>query len=127
MQPWAFFVKGLCVLSGLTTFVGPAPGSIEATLPRPVVLLWSLTLVCGAAAGLAGLLRPNLRTVEIAGLVWLGTAALVYAVTILLRFRLDGLVPTGIVLGFGVAAFVRALAVYVTYEVARRVAPPEDS
>jgi hypothetical protein len=124
-QPWALFVMGLCVISGMTTFLGPAPGSIETTLPRFVVYLWSGTLVAGASAGLVGLLRPNLRRVELAGLVWLGTAAIVYGATIMLRFGLGGIVPGSIVLGFGAAALVRALAVYVAYEVARRVTHPE--
>lgn len=121
-QPWAIFIKALCILSGVTTFAGPAPGSIEAVLPRPIVYLWSSTLVLGAAAALWGLLRPRARRLEIAGLIWLGTAACVYAATIWLRFGLGGAIPSGIVGGFGTAALIRALAVYVSYEIARMVA-----
>ena len=122
-QPWALFVKSLCLVSGLTTFLG-RPGSIEATFPGWVQLAWSLTLVCGAVAGLAGLLRPRWRSVEVAGLVWLGTAALVYGAAVLLRFRLEGVVAGSIVVAFGAAALVRALAVYVAWDIIERAANP---
>jgi len=121
-QPWALFIKALCLISGATTFVGPAPGSIEATLPAPVVYLWSATLVIGASAGLYGLLRPHAWRVEIAGLIWLGTASVVYGLALLVRFQLDGAVATAIVVGFGAAALTRALAVHVTYSIATTVA-----
>lgn len=124
-EPWAFFVKSLCIVSGLTTFVGPAPGSIEQVLPAPLVYLWSATLVLGASAGLYGLARPGARRIEITGLIWLGTAALVYAGAIALRAGLAGMVPASIVLAFGMAALIRALAVYLAYEIAVRAATPE--
>jgi hypothetical protein len=117
-QPWAIFIKALCIVSGLTTFLGPAPGSIESTLPRMVVYLWSATLVLGASAGLYGVLRPQHRRIEEAGLIWLGTAACVYGVTVLVQFRIAGAVPAGILLAFGLAALTRALAVHVSYAIA---------
>lgn len=120
-QPWAIFVKTLCIISGLSTFVGPAPGTIEATLPQAVVSAWSITLVVGAGCALYGLLQPRHREVELLGLVWLGTASLVYAVTIATRFGTGGAVPCAIVLAFSLAALVRALAVYLEYEIAKRV------
>lgn len=125
-EPWAFFVKSLCIVSGLSTFVGPAPGSIDAALPPALVFLWSATLVGGSAAALYGLVRPNRQRVEITGLIWLGTAAVVYAAAILAAFRLDGLVAAGIVLAFGLAALIRALAVYVTVEIVRRATLREE-
>jgi hypothetical protein len=118
-QPWAIFIKGLCIISGLTTFAGPKPGTVESSLPGPVVYVWAATLVLGALFGLVGLLHPRWQQLEVAGLIWLGTAALVYAATIGVRFRADGMVAASIVAAFGMAAFVRALAVYVTYELAR--------
>lgn len=121
-EPWAIFIKSLCIVSGLTTFAGPAPGSIEQALPPLAAYGWAVTLVAGAGSALYGLLRPRSQRIEISGLIWLGTAAVVYALAILLRFRIDGLIAGGIVLGFGAAALVRALAVYVTYEVAREAA-----
>lgn len=124
-EPWAIFVKALCVASGLTTLAGPAPGSLEDTLPQVMVTIWSVTLVCGGAAGLAGLLTTT-RRLEVAGLLWLGTAAMVYALTILITRGLVGAVPGGIVLAFGLAAFVRALAVYASYELARYRAGQES-
>lgn len=120
-QPWAIFVKGLCIVSGLTTFFGPQPGSIQALLSRPVQVGWSVCLVAGAACGLWGMLRPAFWRVEVTGLIWLGTAAIVYAITIMLRFGLAGVIAGGITLGLGLAAMVRALAVYVTVEIARDV------
>ena len=117
-QPWAVFVKGLCIVSGLTTFAGPAPGSIEATLPRAVTYAWSTTLVLGASASLYGLLRARGARLEIAGCIWLGTASLVYAGTLAVRLDAGSAVAAGIVAGFGLAALVRALAVYVSYAIA---------
>jgi hypothetical protein len=117
-EPWALFVKTLCILSGVTTFIGPTPGTIESSLPQPVVYLWSATLVLGAGCGLVGLLRPQWRGLEITGLIWLGTAAAVYSVTIFVRFGFAGAVAGSVVLAFALAALVRALAVYVTYELA---------
>lgn len=125
-QPWAIFIKGLCVLSGLTTFLGPAPGSIESTLPVPVVYVWSATLVLGATAGLYGMLRPAAWLVEVAGLIWLGTAALVYGLTVLVQFRLDGAVPASILVAFGLAALTRALAVHVSYAIASAAVDAAD-
>lgn len=125
-EPWALFIKGLCIISGLTTFVGPAPGSIQAQLPQLVVTLWSITLVGGALTSLIGLFKTTLWRLEISGLIWLGTAALVYAACIATRFRVDGAVATGIIVGFGLAALFRALGVYVTYEVARQAAIQES-
>jgi hypothetical protein len=124
-EPWALFIKGLCIVSGLSTFAGPKPGSIEASLPQGWVYAWSACLVIGATAGLYGLLRPEQRRVEIAGLIWLGTASLVYGVTIAARFQAGGAVAAGIVLAFAFAAFFRALGVYVSYEIARRVVSSE--
>lgn len=121
-QPWGLFVKVLCIFSGITAFFGP-PGSITQALPPTVVLLWNITLVGGASAGLYGLLRP-LPQVEVAGLIWLGTASIVYAVAIIASLGLPGFVAAGIVGAFGLAALVRALAVYVSYEIARRAANP---
>jgi hypothetical protein len=120
-QPWAIFIKSLCIFSGFSTFLGPPPGSIESVLPGPIVYLWASTLIAGASAALFGLLRPAHRRIELAGLIWLGTAAIVYAVTLTTRAAAGGAVPGGIVLGFGLAALVRALAVYVSYEIVRRV------
>lgn len=120
-QPWAVFIKSLCVVSGLTTFAGPAPGSIESTLPEPVVYAWATTLVMGASASLYGLLRARGHRLEIAGLIWLGTASLVYAGTLVVRLDAGSAVAAGIVFGFGLAALTRALAVYVSYEIAVKV------
>lgn len=121
-QPWGIFIKALCIISGLATFVGPQPGSLEATLPRVLVYLWSATLVLGASFGLWGLIRPKAWRLEIAGLIWLGTASIVYALAILFHAGIKGAVPGAIILGFGLAALVRSLAVYVCYEVAREAA-----
>lgn len=121
-QPWGIFVKVLCVISGLGTFVGPQPGSLEATLPRALVFLWSITLVLGATFALCGLFRPKVWRLEVAGLIWLGTASIVYGVAILAHAGWSGAVPGSIILGFGLASLVRSLAVYVTYEVAREAA-----
>lgn len=118
-QPWGIFVKSLCIVTGLSTFAGPKPGSLAAALPPSVVYLWSITLVLGSACALYGLFRPKARRVEIAGLIWLGTASIVYAVAIFGTLNVAGFIAGGIVLGFGLAALVRALAVYVSYEVAR--------
>jgi hypothetical protein len=121
-QPWGIFIKFLCIVSGLATFVGPRPGSLEATLPQALVFLWSFTLVLGASFALWGLLRPKVWRLEVAGLIWLGTASIVYGVAILANAGFKGAVPGCIILGFGLAALVRSLAVYVTYEVAREAA-----
>lgn len=118
-QPWGVFIKTLCVITGLASFIGPSPGSIEAALPHILVLIWSVTLITGALCGLYGLFRPRAYRVEIAGLIWLGTASIVYAIAILAHVGISGAVPGGIIMGFGLAALVRALAVYVTFEVAR--------
>jgi hypothetical protein len=119
-QPWAIFIKALCFVSGLTTFAGPKPGTIEATLPTPIVYGWATTLVAGSLLGLIGLGSRRRQHYEVAGLIWLGTAATVYAVTIALRFGSGGAVAAGIVFAFGLSAFVRALAVYLTVELARQ-------
>lgn len=119
-EPWAIFIKALCILSGLTALFGPEPGAIGRELPHWSALLWAVILVAGASSALYGLLRPQ-TAVEVAGLIWLGTAALVYAGAILLRFQLSSVVGGSMVLGFGLAALTRALAVHVTYELAKQV------
>lgn len=123
-QPWGIFIKALCVISGLATFVGPQPGSLQESLPEEMVFLWSITLVVGALCGLIGLFQPRVWRLEVAGLIWLGTASIVYAIAIFAQAGFRGAVPGGIIMGFGLAALVRALAVYVTYEVARIAIEP---
>lgn len=117
-EPWAIFVKSLCVASGSATLAGPPPGSLEDNLPRAMVTLWSITLICGGLAGLIGLLSST-RRLEVAGLVWLGTAALVYAAAVLVTRGFVAAFAGSMVLAFGLAALTRALAVYASYELAR--------
>jgi hypothetical protein len=122
-EPWAIFVKALCIASGITALAGPRPGSLSAILPPALVMVWNLTLVLGAALSLVGLLRVHLR-LEVAGLIWLGTASLVYAVAIALRFGLSGVVAAAIVAAFALAAFTRCLALYAALALARRATGP---
>lgn len=95
-------------------FVPPAAESVEFLLPHWVAVAWGVCLVLGSALGLVGSYLPrrmgyaNTLTIERAGLALAGSAALVYAVLILVYSGLSRGVSSCIIAGFGISCLFRS-------------------
>lgn len=113
-HPFQTYMLALCLVSGLPLlFRPPAAGSIEETLPPWAGMVWGASLTIGAGAALVGCYLPRSTyatalTLERTGLSVTGSAAVVYAIIIWLNIGLDGLIATGIILGFGVSCLIRS-------------------
>lgn len=83
-------ISGPAVLGGVSS-----PSSLDQTLPRPGAQMWGLFLVCGGLFIAAGLWRRSYGGLVSIGLRLLGSASLVYGVTILLVTGFIGGVPAG--------------------------------
>lgn len=114
-HPFQTYMLLLAFVSGVPMiFVPPAAESVEFLLPHWVAIAWGVCLVLGSALGLIGAYLPrrmgyaNLLTTERAGLALAGSAALVYAVLILVYSGLGRGVSACIIAGFGVSCLFRS-------------------
>jgi hypothetical protein len=106
-HPLQLLVAAMCVLSGVPVlFGGPRPGSVSATLPGPLVLVWAAVLVLGGLAVVVAAVLPSPVTAlyyELAAEPPLAVMCGVYAGCALVFGGLNALVPAAIVLGAGIA------------------------
>lgn len=104
----ALFISGVIFLLHLS----PDPPSVQATLPIFTRQLWSIQLVSGTSAALIGMFWKQAatgRTIQIAGHLWTGTGALIYACVL---FYYNGLAATlsGLIVGsITIAAVTKSL------------------
>ena len=112
---WAFLVS----LPGALGF-DALPSSVGAQMPHLAARLWAVSLTVGALVALVGLAwrRPPFPLVSVTGLLLeriglfiVGYAAAFYSVAVLFYVGAQGLVPAGIVLGFGLACAAQALKI----------------
>lgn len=106
------FLLALCVFSSLPTLFGQAkaPGSIEATLPFPLVVAWAMLLTAGAIVSLTGVYWRHRLTgllIEQMGMLFVSVATLYYTGILVSITKIDGLQNSAIVFGFGVACAIR--------------------
>ncbi len=99
------FLLCLTALSGLITVAGePAAGSMEASMPPYVVLVWGSMLMIGGTTALAGMFwQGDIRTGLVSkrfGYLALTVAAVPYSVVILGTYGWGGLFSSGIIFGF---------------------------
>jgi hypothetical protein len=114
-HPFQTFMLSVCLVTGVPLLIGqPIAGSVNELLPAWMAFGWGMSLFLGAAIALAGSYWPRTNyatalTLERAGLVIVGPAAIVYAAIIpLFSGDTKGLVATLIALGFGGSCLKRA-------------------
>jgi hypothetical protein len=108
------FFLPLCVLSGVSILLRatPAPGSIEAFVPRIGVIVWAICLAGGAGLYLlATSMQPTHPVtgvlLEQVAAVSLGVAATFYAIAAMVFGGWAALLPAGIILSLGLACLYR--------------------
>lgn len=119
-NPFELFLGGLCVLSGLPFLlsVTPEPGSLEALLPRWLVLVWGIELVAGGGSTIIGILASR-KSIYRFGMTLLGPAATCYAIAIITAVGAAGLIIAAITLAFGLACMVRWATLWIHREIER--------
>ena len=109
------FVMGMALIFSIPILFGdlPAPGSIDALMPKYMVFGWSLALTIGSAIVLfsyAVIDRVIAVIIEQFGSVIIGSVALIYGVSIIWYTHDEGGTISGaIIIGF---AFVRFFQAY---------------
>lgn len=111
LEPFEVFISALCVVAGLPlVFDGPAPGTLEQHLPVILVKLWGLELSGGGVLTLLGLAltgTPRGTRIEKSGLLFLATAAGVYALVLVLVAWPASVASAAILVGFSGACLWR--------------------
>jgi hypothetical protein len=115
-------VSGLAILLG-----GPRPGSINASLPTPLVLLWAGVVTVGGAMVVAAAVVPPLAALflELAADPSMAIMCGVYAASVFTVAGGRGAVTGGLVSGIAVSYAIRAYQVARTIRAARRAAREE--
>lgn len=113
-HPFQIYILALCLLTGIPTMLGiaPKPGAIESLVPPLIAVVWSYTLVIGAAMGLGGSFWRNRGTgliLEQLGLSFAGYSCLFYAVILVVyAWAQGGLVAASVITGFGLSCLIRS-------------------
>lgn len=108
------FVMGMALIFSIPILFGnsPAPGSIDALMPKPMVFGWSLALTIGSAIILfsyAVVDRVIAVIIEQFGSVVIGLVAFFYSIAIFWYTHDEGGTISGfIILGFAFARFFQA-------------------
>jgi hypothetical protein len=111
-HPIVIYMLSLLIVSSLTIVFGaPAPGSVNASLPRWGVYLWAGSLFAGATSILWGLKLQEYigkRSVsgallEQVGMAMLAAAGTLYSVAAVVVAGWPALIPAGLVLGLALA------------------------
>ena len=119
-HPFEVFIPFLCVLAGIPLlFSGPAPGTIEESLPEFLVTLWGIELALGGALTLTGI-GVGSRPMEKFGLSLLAAASTVYALVLLATSWPVAIVSAAIVAGFGITC-IAVIRWWRTHEVVRKL------
>jgi len=116
------FLAVLCALSGVPLLAGkyPAPTSLEASLPHLLIRLWGATLAFGGGLVIAGILIRHAKErrwfleglmIESAGLLPLGAAALVLAITAVFAVGVGATFGASIYVMFAAACCARTWAI----------------
>jgi hypothetical protein len=111
-DPRAVFILALSIFSGVATLLAQkAPGTLESVMPNWGVVIWGVTLTLGSALALLGLWfdSDNGIITEQIGSVMVGVATIFYAAVAVWVAGLGASQPTGIVLAWGLACFIRWL------------------
>lgn len=117
-HPHQVLVAALLVVSGLPILLGgPQPGSINETLPGPLVYLWASAIVAGGAMVVAAAIVGPLAALylELIADPPLSLMCLVYASAVWTVAGLRGAVPVALVMAAGLAFAVRARQVWLTF------------
>ena len=110
-HPDTCFLFGLCLLAGISQLVsGAPPGSVSELVPDWIATAWSLLLIVGSVATLAGVLwRDPLtgRLLEVAGRVMFAPAALAYAIAVVAAAGVGGVLAALTFIGFSASSLWR--------------------
>lgn len=110
-HPFEIFLLIMLIFSVTPLLWGaPAPISIEALLPTPVIKLWAATASLGSLVALLGIIWPRRvigMVIEQVGLVMVGVAACFYGAAIWIVTGEVGRVPGAIISAFGLSCLVR--------------------
>jgi hypothetical protein len=112
-NPWGVCMKASASIAGLLMLFWPKvplPITIRSELGPYTGRLWAMLLAAGGLLGLFGYLKHHWR-LEVAGLLFLATAAVVYGVVLLVGFGGAGIAAGFGFLGVCVAALLRSLTV----------------
>lgn len=116
-HPHQVFLAALLMLSGVQILAGgPRPGSVNASLPLSLLIVWAGVLTVGGAfVVLAAIVKPHPALyLELAAHPSLSLMCGVYAASILMVAGLRAVVPAAITLAAALAFAVRAVQVFRT-------------
>lgn len=117
-HPHQVFIGALCIVAGVPPLVGgPRSGSLAATLPGWLLLVWSAVLVAGGTlVVVAALVRGTLHGMYLEACAHLPLALMTvaYGAALIIVTGHRGITSAAIVLGFGVAEAARFRQVYRT-------------
>lgn len=122
-HPHQVCLAALIMVSGLAILLGgPQPGSVSASLPPLLLLLWAGVLAVGGAMVVAAAIVPPLTALflELAADLPLAVMCVVYAASVAMVAGARALVPMAIVTGVAAAFAVRALQVFRTLTAVRK-------
>lgn len=115
-HPFQRYTLGLCIVGTLPLLLGePTSGSIESSLPPPVVLAWGILLTLGCSTTLVGVFWPLREPItprsfvtalflERLGLAIVWPTAFVYSGIIIAVTGWSGFLVAMLVVGFGWAS-----------------------
>lgn len=111
-HPFQTYLLTLCLISAVPLLFGITPTSIQAELPRWLVIPWGTMLLTGAGSALVGSHwrgnYANALTIERSGLAIVGMPALVFATAIIMYAGWHGLVSAALTAGFGLSCLRRS-------------------
>jgi hypothetical protein len=127
-HPHQVLVAALLMVSGLPVlFGGPRPGSVSASLPTPLLMVWAgVITIGGAMVVLAAAVPPLLALfLELIADPPLAVMCVVYAASVAMLAGWRAAVPAALVAGMALAFAIRAVQVYRTLSAVRRVISEE--
>lgn len=122
-HPHQVLIAAMVMLSGVVVlFGGPRPGSVNASLPTPLLLLWAGVCAVGGALVVAAAVVPPLAALllELSADPPLAVMCVVYAASALMLAGWKAAVPVAIVAGIAVAFAVRTVQVARSLRVLRK-------
>lgn len=113
-NPYELWLLAALFLSALLSIIGATPESnaMVAALPRFSVLLWYIQVFTGTAVALIGIFwkQPTVgRTIQVAGHLWVGSGAFIYACVLFYYNGLPATMNVLIVASVTVAAIVKVV------------------
>lgn len=118
----------MLLLSGVGILVGGTrPGSVNAALPAPLLMLWAGVLSAGGALVVLAAVVPPLMALffELAADLPLAVMCLVYAASVFMVAGWRAAVPVALVTAVALAFTIRAVQVWRTLRAVRRQIPRE--